>query len=214
MQFYESILPNISKANFTVGTFPEYRLWSERLLARHCMLSARHVSTNAQTPRKLLAKGSFIEPACILKPYRVWADIWDLNHSRSLGQQSNVNVEHGSSRTRIWKEYYEILSFLIQHRILEPVFESRLQHVQELKKVEDVHESNLLKETSFPKADQASFEIDHWTDQVMANWRAMLGAAWNEEDLGSGGRIALTRGVSDVSHHPHLWSALTLSRSP
>ncbi|KAL9131170.1 MAG: hypothetical protein Q9217_000823 [Psora testacea] len=197
LRSYESMLPYISSAQSSVGTSPEHRLWSERLLARHCMLVHRHVAVT-RILRTLLADGSGIELAAILKPYRAWADFWDEKHSRSVGQHSGLDIENDSLRTRTWKGYYDTISVLIHHQIVNPVFDSRLQQAFELKRVEATYESILLNEVKFPKADQATPEIENWVDQVMANWRALLGPAWSEEDLGSGGRAALGRGVLEI----------------
>ncbi|KAL9102238.1 MAG: hypothetical protein Q9163_002598 [Psora crenata] len=197
-QCYESMLPHITSIQSTVGMLPEHRLWSERLLARYCMLVYKHVAALSRTPHALLADDSNIEPASIMKPYRAWAEFWDTRHPRTTNQHSGIDIENGSLRTRIWKAYYDILSVLVQHQIVSPVSESRPQQALELRSVEASYESMLLQEVKFPKADQATPEIEGWVDQVMANWRTLLGPSWKEADLGSGGRVALSRSVLDV----------------
>ena len=196
---YESMLSYLSDAQTTNGQPPEYRLWSERLLARHCMLVDRYTNVHCRTPYHLLANGRSLEPTSILKPYRAWANFWDENNPRMVGQLSSIDVGNGSLRTRIWKGYYDAISTLVQQQTLVPVFESKPHQIQELKKVEATYESFLLKEVRFPKADQATPEIEGWVDQVMANWQALLGPDCKEDDLGSGGKAALGRGVLDVS---------------
>ncbi|KAL9639740.1 MAG: hypothetical protein Q9164_000752 [Protoblastenia rupestris] len=196
---YESMLSYLSDAQTTSGQPPEYRLWSERLLARHCMLVDRYTNVHCRTPYPPLANGRPLEPTSILKPYRAWANFWDEDNPRMMGQLSSIDVGNGSLRTRIWKGYYDAISTMVQQQTLVPVFESKPHQVQELKKVEATYENFLLKEVRFPKADQATPEIESWVDQVMANWQALLGPDCKEDDLGSGGKAALGRGVLDVS---------------
>lgn len=102
-----------------------------------------------------------------------------------------------SSYMRTWGLYYNTLSVLLQRKTTQHVFDSKLQQGVELKKVEASYESILLKETKFPRADQANSQIESWVDQVMANWRTMCGHTWQDEDL-EGGKAALGRGVLEV----------------
>ena len=87
---------------------------------------------------------------------------------------------------------------LLQRRIPQHVFDSKSQQGLELKKVEATYESILLKESKFPRADQANSHIESWVDQVMANWSVMCGDTWQNEDLGEGGKASLGRGVLEV----------------
>ena len=87
---------------------------------------------------------------------------------------------------------------LLQRGTPQHVFDSKLQQGLELKKVEATYESILLKESSFPRADQANSNIESWVDQMMANWRVMCGHTWQNEDLGEGGKASLGRGVLEV----------------
>ena len=205
VQSYESMLPYISSAQSTVGTSAEHRLWSERLLARHSMLVGRHITAYPRASGFSLDAGSPVELADILKPYRAWAEFWDDKHSRAIEQQSSLSTENSSLRTRIWKSYYDTVSVLVQQQIVKPVFESRLKQANELKRVEAICEQIILKDAKFPKADQATPEIEGWVDQVMTNWRVLLDPPWKEEDLSSGGRAALGRNVLDVSLSFTLW---------
>ena len=103
-----------------------------------------------------------------------------------------------SSHSRAWKAYYDALSIMIQHDIVQPVFKSRLQQSAELRKVEAVYQGILLREIQFPKANQANSLIEDWVDQVMVNWRVMCGGSWKDEDLGDGGKTSLCRSVLEV----------------
>ena len=98
----------------------------------------------------------------------------------------------------VWKAYYEALSFLLQNRIVQPLFNSRSDLRMELHKVQAILEAILMSHTSFPKANQTNVDIESWVDQVMANWRALLSPPWKEEDLGPGSIAALGKTTLQV----------------
>ena len=107
-------------------------------------------------------------------------------------------TDGGDPHPRAWKAYYDVISIMIRHDIVQPVFKSRSQQCAELKKVEGVYQGLLLKEIEFPRADQANYQIELWVDQVIVNWRVMCGRSWKDEDLGDGGKASLGRGVLEV----------------
>jgi len=198
IETYHSMLPYISNANSTVGTTPEHRLWTERVLTRYCMLSGRHITAASRNPRMLLKSPSLTEPSSLLSSFRAWAEFWDDRHARTAGAQTPAKVESNIYRTGIWKAYYDALSILVQHHILNPLFKSMSQQTTELKSVEATYESILLQQMRFPKANQANPEIESWVDQVMANWLALCNPTVREEELGKGGRATLSRSVLEV----------------
>ena len=70
-----------------------------------------------------------------------------------------------------------------------------------------------MNELTFPKADEGNEEIEEWCNEVMQNWRILCGDEWQDDDLGSGGKEAVGRGVLDVGHNPTLmFSQLTMLR--
>lgn len=73
-----------------------------------------------------------------------------------------------------------------------------LQQSIELRRVEGAYEGILLREVSFPKANEAATEVECWADQVVTNWRMMSSPRWLDEDLGKGGKEAVTRNVLAV----------------
>lgn len=190
---YESMLPYITSLPSTFANTPEHRYWTESLLTRHCMLSSRHVSANQVSPSI-----SVVPPSRVLAPFRAYSKYWDTKSASSTGTLFKAGDRH-SSYLRTWGHYYDTLSILLQRETTQHVFGSRLQQGIELKKVEATYESILLEETKFPKADQANSQIESWVDQVMANWRVMCGHTWQYDDLREGGKVALGRGVLDVS---------------
>jgi hypothetical protein len=113
-----------------------------------------------------------------------------------------------------WKSYYDTLSTIIRndlpydvgaaHSVSEkPAMQGqnslRLQQRAELKRVETIYESLLIKETHFPKASESNLEIAIWIDSVIHNWRLLCGASWSDNDLGEGGKEGVGRSVIDVS---------------
>lgn len=120
----------------------------------------------------------------------------------------------------VWFAYYKKLSDILQHgwlyapgqtmdtppRILESpetlsdseFLASRLRQRADLKNIEAINESFLLKETQFPKATDRNEDVEAWTEAVMRNWRIMCGPSWRDEELGEGGKGAVARGVLDV----------------
>ena len=142
------------------------------------MLSSRHVTANVAQPQDLLS------------PFRAFADHCERNTWRNTSQNSS----HG----RVWQAYYDTLSVLFQHGMVQPMFKSRLHQATELRKVQVMYEAALLKEVKFPRADQLNSQVESWVDQVMANWRVMCGSGWQDDDLGEGGKAGMDRVVLDV----------------
>ncbi|CAD6563756.1 MAG: hypothetical protein ASARMPREDX12_000049 [Alectoria sarmentosa] len=188
---YESMLPYITSLAATFINTPEHRYWTESLLTRHCMLSSRHVSANLVSPSI-----SAVPPSRVLAPFRAYSKYWDTKSAFNEGTLKAVDGHRSHMQT--WAYYYDTLSVLLQRETAQHVFDSRLQQGLELRKVEATYESILLKETKFPRADQANSQIESWVDQVMANWRVMCGHTWQDEDLGEGGKAALGHGVLEV----------------
>jgi len=75
----------------------------------------------------------------------------------------------------------------------------RRKQVADLIRNEKDYETLLLKETRFPKADETNREVLSWIELVMNNWRSLCGPGWTDEDLGSGGKMAVGRRTLDVS---------------
>ena len=198
-QFYESMFQYLTKTESTMGNTLEANVWTERLLSRHAKLASRHVTANINQPHVLLKSRNF-QPTSILSSFRVWSDY------RSARQNGSF-----FALTWVWKAYYDIMSILVQHQIVHPIFKSRAHLRAELQKAQSAYEAILMREMSFPQANQANTEIDSWVDQVMANWRAMLGPFWEDEDLGQGGNAMLGKIILDVCRplphmplfHPH-----------
>lgn len=120
----------------------------------------------------------------------------------------------------VWFAYYKKLSEILQrgwlyapgHTVDTPpqILESpetlsnsefqasRLRQRADLKNIEAINESFLLKETQFPKATDRNEDVEAWAEAVMRNWRVMCGPTWQDEELGEGGKNAVARGVLDI----------------
>ena len=189
---YESMLPHISSLPSTIANAQEERYWTEGLLTRHCMLSSRPISANQVSPSI-----SAVPPSRVLAPFRAYSKYWETKSASDTGVLLKAG-DWQSPCLRTWSSYYDTLSVMLQRENVQHVFDSKLQQAVELKKVEATYESILLKETNFPRADQANSHIESWVEQVMANWRVMCGHTWQDEDLGEGGKTSLGRGVLSV----------------
>lgn len=202
---YSSILPYLSYLPSLTSVAPQFRLWTERLLTRLCLLWSGPSASRDPTS---MDDG--------LRIFRVWDRLWE-------GRATAADTEQGSRTARrlVWRAYYDLLSSVVQRDLsttssveasekralatLEPsqygnTPASRLQLRAELNRVEVTYESLLLQETHFPKASERNEEIESWVEAVISNWRVLCGPGWRDEELGEGGKEAVARGVLDVSY--------------
>ena len=216
VETYQSMLPQLSHKHSVSDKSHEYRLWTERLLSRSCVLIGRHVRSQSQTPDHLLLSKTPVTCSSILPPFRAWAAIQALEPDN--GKQSIRTNEAVPPRRHIWQIYYDTLSVLMQLRHtyksrsrkghLESEFkkfnllfsfDSKLAQSTELKRVEIAYESVLLKEISFPKANEPNVEVEEYVDRLMSNWFILSGSDWDDEDIEMGGKSALGQRVLAVS---------------
>lgn len=80
----------------------------------------------------------------------------------------------------------------------EEYMKARQTQRAELKRVEANYETILLRETSFPKANETNQEVKDWVEMVLSNWRTMCGPSWTDAELGDGGKLAVGRNTLDV----------------
>lgn len=210
---YQSILSHIEKTLPTAYSVPEYRVWTEHLLARYCILSNQNM-------KAAIDKGREIHPTyATLAPFRAWADLWtSTSKARSVGVTTQSAKYWSVPRRRVWQVYYDTLSAILQKGTSYPAVaqgqsmsengistdNARYQETPkllqsiELRRVESIYEDVLLREVSFPKANEANIEVESWADQVVANWRVFLSPSWLNEDLAKGGKEAVTRSILAV----------------
>ncbi|KAF2012514.1 hypothetical protein BU24DRAFT_374080 [Aaosphaeria arxii CBS 175.79] len=200
IETYRSVIPWLSSLTSISNESSLFKSWIERLLVRLCQLSDLSVK-----------RGEPVDAEDALYAYRYWAKYWESTGKGVTG------VDMAPHRRSAWKAYYDSLSEILRHNLpyhpenttqnattaTEPEEKSiqpreKLQQRAELKRVEAVYESLLLKETHFPKASENNSEIEAWTDSVMNNWLYMCGPTWSDSDLGEGGKEAVGRGVLDI----------------
>lgn len=197
---FASILVWLSSKSATTET-PQYKMWAEHLLVRLC-----HLSDQSSEGAK------YTDLTDALQAFRFWARYWE-SVAKGAGTEGANAAKY---RRQAWKAYYDTLSAILRHDVpyepdpaasveapsekLQELPHSRLQQRAELKKVETIYESLLLKETQFPKASESNVEIEQWVDSAIANWRVFCGPAWTDADLGAGGKEAVGRCMLDVSH--------------
>ena len=212
---YGSILPYIVGGFQSYGALPVHRLWTQRILSRHCMLSSQQVKSKAQNHKELLSPSALIEPASLLAPFRAWNDLWEVRKDQNQTLRKEAGRE-GISRRLVWQAYYETLSTLLQLEATYPSLSSgsrlsgkglyetkffskpKSEQWKELISVQSIYEEFLMKELDFPKANEPTPEIESWADQVIANWKVLCGPTWRDEDHTNGGKEITGRLVLDV----------------
>jgi cargo-transport protein YPP1 len=192
LESYESAMPILTSVPSTAKQPKELRSWTELYLTGFCMLSSHAIKS----------KISSILETETLSVFRAWAKFWE-GSTPSGGRAPQADV----SRRQVWKQYYLTLSDVLQQDLPFPTtslttayaeISTRLQQRAELKKVEAQYEALLLAEVQFPRADEASDEVEAFVDLVIQNWQILCGSSWSERDLGGGGAEALSRGVLDI----------------
>lgn len=193
LETYESTLPILSSAS-SIQQGKELRSWTELYLTGFCLLSSHAIKSRI----------SAILETETLSAFRAWAKFWDNQAPAPTGgRASQAQVP----RRGVWKEYYITLSDLLQQALPFPTTSlttayaetsTRLQQRAELKRIEARYETLLLSEVQFPKAEEASEEVEAFVEIVMQNWRILCGSNWKEHDLGEGGAEGVSRGVLDI----------------
>ncbi|KAF2457063.1 hypothetical protein BDY21DRAFT_415202 [Lineolata rhizophorae] len=215
VQTYSAVLPFLAALPSLEPTNPQFRLWTERLLKRLCLISNQAAPTSAAVD---------IDNA--LFTFRTWAKLFEKSplFSTSAGltppaAPTTIDPDVGITRRQVWKAYYDTLSTILHRGLLytqptrdgrprlhldserlpeEQLLAARLQQRAELKRVEATYESMLLQETRFPKASANNEDVETWVDAVMRNWKVLCGQGWRDEELGEGGKGGVGRGVLDI----------------
>ncbi|RMZ70868.1 filamentation [Pyrenophora seminiperda CCB06] len=195
---YSSIVPWLTTATTPTAESMQFKLWGEHSLVRLCQLSDQSTPT-----------GENINASDALRTYRYWAKFWDATSKTGAVDTGNA-PRH---RRLAWKAYYDSLSTILRYDLAyepdaTPIVQenpkpnaqsdTRLRQRAELKRVETVYESLLVKETDFPKASETNHEVEAWVDAVMDNWRLLCGPTWSDDDLGEGGKQGVARSVLDI----------------
>lgn len=194
LETYESTLPIFTVASSENNQGKELKIWTELYLTGFCMLSSYLITSEIKPIRETETLAAF----------RGWATFWDSYNLAPLGGHAPFSPV---SRRQVWKQYYTILSEILQQELPFPTTSlittnatqsTRLQQRAELQRVESRYEAILLSEMSFPKAEEVGEEVEAFVDLVMGNWRILCGGSWKDRDLGEGGVERISRGVLDT----------------
>ncbi|KAG5979478.1 hypothetical protein E4U55_005116 [Claviceps digitariae] len=182
------------------GVRKQLRYWSELFLTEFCMLSSQAVENDELN----------LDDPDSIAGFRAWAKYWDIMGAPVTG---GLGFKGSVPRRRIWAEYYETLSRILEtdmsytpghvHYIPSDL-PARAQLRMEIKHCEAAYRALILNETTFPRADEDRLEVEDFVKRVMANWTIICGRGWREQDLGPGGRAAVSRNVLET-----LYSAAT-----
>ncbi|EAU30508.1 conserved hypothetical protein [Aspergillus terreus NIH2624] len=204
--FSDSLTAWLSSHGQSSSNNPQFLHWSEKLLAEGALLAGDEACKDLAAPNDELVKTA-------LKIFRAWS-----NHphvKQGLPSQSIPgSTGPSASKSLVWKSYYDLLSAILQHGLAyAPAGNGpeRPQLASEIKRIESICESNLLREVKFPTADASNTQIEEWVEQVIRNWEVLCGSHWNDADLGEGGQDAVGRNVLDIlyraatkTYHSHL----------
>lgn len=150
-----------------------------------------------------------------LKAFRLWSGHPHIKGRDIAASQRAIqsgSPHHSDSQSSIWMAYYKLLSLILQYGLSYFSLSSgspRRQLATELRRVETVCESVLLRETKFPLASDSNPQVEAWTEDVISNWEVLCGPSWRDDDLGEGGQDAISRNVLDVSYTSISQSELT-----
>ncbi|OTB20272.1 hypothetical protein K445DRAFT_312705 [Daldinia sp. EC12] len=193
---FESSLNSLSHVWLEQKGRKQLRFWTELFLTEFCMLQAQALEKGEKT----------LEDPNSLAPFRSWAKYWEGAKAQGTSLAGGYGFRGAVPRRRVWNEYYAAISAILQQDLPFPTgsvdvtneASARNQLRTELKKVEVAYEGLLLSETSFPRAEEQREEVEDFVAAVMKNWSVLSGRDWHEQDLGPGGKEALSRGVLDI----------------
>ncbi|PCH02586.1 Tetratricopeptide-like helical [Penicillium occitanis (nom. inval.)] len=192
-----AVLPRLAIPNSSLASCPQALYWSELFLSRVAMLASEEVLSND-------AGDYDFEIETALKAFRLWSGHPHIKGRDIAASQRAIqsgSSHHSDSQSSIWMAYYRLLSMILQYGLsyFPPSSVSpRRQLATEIRRVEAVCESVLLRETKFPLASDSNPQVEAWTEDVISNWEVLCGPSWRDDDLGEGGQDAISRNVLDI----------------
>lgn len=205
VETYRSIIGYVSHVVRLRAPHLELRKWTEELLSHICLFFSIDTETRPAQLGEAMAA------------FHLLSKFLDDQSWRPLGIRHSF-TDH--SPRAVWRAFYVGLSRIVkedlvyhpspvhrdhdttEHRGLleeDDFLASRLQQRADLRRVEANYESLLLKETTFPRANETNEEVRSWIEMVMGNWRVLCGPHWTDAELGAGGKAAVGRSTLDVS---------------
>ena len=198
LQTFESALPILSSVTSkSLDGSSEQRTWTELLLTQLCLLSSSAIKT----------KLSSLVESETLSAFRAWGNFWERQRGQASLSIGGYAVNSDIARRQVWKEYYVILTTILQQGLPYPTTSmataytdasTRLLQRAELQRIESKYEELLLQEVQFPMADETNEEVEEWAELVVQNWRVFCGSEWQEYDSDQNGREAISRRVLDI----------------
>lgn len=191
---FETAIPPLSFPWNYPSAKKELRYWSELFLTEFCMLANGCRGKGQKT----------VDDPHSLACFRSWARWWDASKGGPVA--GGYGFKGSVPRRRIWFEYYEVLSEILSQDLPLPTaymlvtteISMRRQLWTELKRTEAAVEHLLLSETSFPKAEDEREEVELFVEMLMQNWKILTGRGWAEQDLGQGGKKAVSVSTLEI----------------
>ncbi|KAL9624626.1 MAG: hypothetical protein Q9160_001291 [Pyrenula sp. 1 TL-2023] len=188
---FQSIYQWIAQRESSPSPNPQLAFWLKQYLAQLAVIASRNIQEDAPNASEQIE--------LTLQAFRLWA-----NHVRQKPDLAKSDTYNGPGLLKteaVWNSYYGFLSKVLRDGRDYPAtgqIPSRLQQYTELKRVETIHENNVLRTTQFPKANESNRRIEGWVEEAFQNWVILSGPGWHDEDLGEGGRNAVSRNMLDV----------------
>lgn len=193
LQTFNSLAPWLGSTSLASPS-SQFQYWTEKIQADGALIAGDEVCKNIDE-----ASAELVSIA--LRFFRAWASHPNVkSDAPSHGLQAE-NSSEPVPKSSIWGSYYDLLSAILLHDL--PYTGSvdgpgRPQLASEIRRVEKICESNLLRDVKFPTADHGNERVEEWVEQVIQNWKKLCGPQWHDEELGEGGQTALGGNVLDV----------------
>jgi hypothetical protein len=136
-----------------------------------------------------------------LRSFRLWAAHTEVKRGDPASNSQSDAPASPGSRASVWKACYDFLSAILQREIAYVTPSNgprRVQFTTEFRRVEAICETIVLRNTTFPKANESNKQVEAWVEQVIQNWEVLCGPEWHDEDFGEGGQDAVSRNVLEV----------------
>ncbi|KJK64287.1 hypothetical protein P875_00138276 [Aspergillus parasiticus SU-1] len=200
----QSLTSWLSSHNELSSDSSQFLHWSEQLASESALVASMEALKTIPVADEALVKTA-------LRLLRVWSAH---PHVKQGALPHIDGFDVCTPKYLTWKSYYDLLSATLQHDLayVPPASgPERQQLAAEIRRVESMYESSLLRETKFPTAYAENTQIEDWVEQVITNWEILCGPQWTDEDLGEGGQNAVGRNVLDIlyraatkTYHSHL----------
>ncbi|KAI1612195.1 hypothetical protein EDD36DRAFT_396923 [Exophiala viscosa] len=185
-----TLLPWLDSNRSLVVSTPQLLYWAQQLLGR--------IGLGQRQPRGSdpVVSNSDDTASFRLQSFRHWAVLAVKN--QDVPASTFGNPPGHVSKLAMWRAYYRFVSDIMQQKgeINQPP--SHVDLATELQRVETSYESELLRNTQFPKATESNMLIEDWVEEFIRNWQILCGPDFADSDLGEGGRNGVGRNILDM----------------